>query len=115
MDWVISPRYGDTVFGGDSNRSTLSVYFRHGPSVPDHRQWQLISSDDEPKGGGRGFSLTRADNGYGVSFPHWFLAACSLGFAALFAFKKTWRFRLRSILIATTLLVIALGLGVYFL
>ena len=45
--------------------------------------------------------------------PHWFLAASSLALAALFAFKRTWRYSLRTILVATTLLAGLLGLAVY--
>jgi hypothetical protein len=48
-----------------------------------------------------------------VAVPHWFLAASSLGLAALFTFKRTWRYSLRTILIATTLLAAILGLAVY--
>jgi hypothetical protein len=39
-----------------------------------------------------------ARGGVGFSIPHWFLAACSLGLAALFAFNRT---------------AALLGLGVY--
>jgi hypothetical protein len=48
-----------------------------------------------------------------VTLPYWFLAASSLGLAALFAFKRTWRFSLRTILVVTTLLAALLGLAVY--
>jgi hypothetical protein len=48
-----------------------------------------------------------------VVMPHWFLAASSLGLAALFAFKRTWRYSLRAILVATTLLAGLLGLAVW--
>ncbi len=47
--------------------------------------------------------------------PHWFVAASSFGLAALFAFKRNWRFTIRTLLIATTLIAAALGLGVYLL
>jgi hypothetical protein len=65
---------------------------------------------------GLGFLFNaRAANGFGMSFPHWFLAATSIALAAVLAFKRSWRFSIRSILIATTLLAVALGLGVYLL
>jgi hypothetical protein len=48
-----------------------------------------------------------------VNLPYWLLAASSLGLAALFAFKRTWRFSLRTILVATTLLAGLLSLAVY--
>jgi hypothetical protein len=49
----------------------------------------------------------------GLLFSHWFLAASSLSLAALFAFKRTWHYSLRTILVATTLLAAILGLAVY--
>ena len=51
--------------------------------------------------------------GYALRVPYWFLSASSLGLAALFAFKRTWRFSLRTILVATTLLAAILGLAVW--
>jgi hypothetical protein len=49
----------------------------------------------------------------GILFAHWFLALSSLSLAALLAFKRTWRFSLRSVLVATTILAGLLGLAVY--
>jgi hypothetical protein len=56
--------------------------------------------------------VSEPDSTY-VCMPHWFLAASSLALAALFAFKRTWRYSLRTILVATTLLAGLLGLAVY--
>jgi hypothetical protein len=50
-----------------------------------------------------------------LSLPYWFLTVVSASLAALFAFKRTWRFTIRTLLIATTLIALALGLGVYLL
>jgi hypothetical protein len=62
---------------------------------------------------GLGFLFrVRPGNGFGISCPHWFLAASSFALAAVFHFKRNWRFTVRGLLIATTLLAIALGLGV---
>lgn len=47
-----------------------------------------------------------------VYVPHWFLSASSLGLAALFAFNRTWRYSLRTILVATALLAGLLGVAV---
>ena len=44
--------------------------------------------------------------------PHWFLAASSIGLAALLAYKPL-RFSIRGLLIATMLLAAVLGLTVY--
>jgi hypothetical protein len=58
------------------------------------------------------FHVERGHAHRGVTFPHWFLAASCLGIAALLAFKRTWRFSLRTILVATTVLAALLGLVV---
>jgi hypothetical protein len=60
-----------------------------------------------------GFEVTETKVGKGMELPHWFLAASSLGLAALFAFKRTWRYSLRTILVATMLLAGLLGLAVW--
>jgi hypothetical protein len=62
-----------------------------------------------------GFGLRRVYDGTIIRLylPHWFLAASSLALAALFAFNRTWRYSLRTILVATTFLAAALGLAVY--
>jgi hypothetical protein len=39
-----------------------------------------------------------------LSLPHWFLAALSLGLAAIFAFKRTWRISLSGLLWFTAIL-----------
>jgi hypothetical protein len=66
----------------------------------------------------RGYSLYDQWN-YGGSrsiwFGVWFLAALSLALAALFAFKEFTRFTVREILLATTVVALMLGLGVYLL
>jgi hypothetical protein len=61
----------------------------------------------------REFQWTRFADGLRVVIPHWFPAALSLGFAALCAFKRPWRYSLRTILVATTVLAGLLGLAVY--
>ena len=45
--------------------------------------------------------------------PFWFLCIASAFFAALLWPIKPWRFRLRTLLIAMTILAVALGLAVY--
>jgi hypothetical protein len=76
--------------------------------------WRLTSAavDPEPSSGS-GFSLALDSQPAWATAPHWFLAACSFGLAALFAFKRTWRFTVRGLLIATTVLAAILGLAVY--
>jgi len=50
-----------------------------------------------------------------IWFGVWFLAASSFALAALFTFKNFTRFTVREILFATTVVALALGLGVYLL
>jgi hypothetical protein len=49
---------------------------------------------------------------YGVLVPHWFLLVLAGTFAALPWLR--WRFTLRTLLIATTLVAVVLGLAVWF-
>ena len=67
-----------------------------------------------PLGGLLGFDYSRRESFVSATIPYWFLFASSLAIAALFAFKRTWRFSVRALLITTTLVAAALGLGVYF-
>ena len=60
-----------------------------------------------------GFDLRNDASRLSVAVPHWFLAASSLGLAALFAFKRTWRYSLQTILVAMTLLAGVLGFAVW--
>jgi hypothetical protein len=59
------------------------------------------------------FQWTHYPDGERFVVPHWFPTASSLGFASLFAFKRPWRYRLRTIIVATTLIAGLLGLAVY--
>jgi hypothetical protein len=77
------------------------------------RWWLQSRAVDPVPLPGSGFSLSLDPWPTWVTIPHWFLAASSLGLAALFAFKRTWRYSLRTILVATTLLAGLLGLAVY--
>jgi hypothetical protein len=62
-----------------------------------------------------GFGFDDEGRYFEVRAPHWLYAGAFASIAALFAFKRLWRFNIRSILIATMLLAVALGLGVYLL
>ena len=57
----------------------------------------------------RQFMWTRFSDGQRIVVPHWFPAALSVAFAALFAFKRTWRYSVRTMFIATTLGAVILG------
>jgi hypothetical protein len=100
----ISSVNGRIAIGGLDPRVTIGKFYLNVVSA-DSADWR--------KGGVLGFAYY--DDGLVTAFsaPHWFLAASSLGLAALFTFKRTWRYSLRTILIATTLLAAILGLAVY--
>jgi hypothetical protein len=55
-----------------------------------------------------GFGLSHSPDVQFVSFPHWFLALLSAAFAT--APWLRWRFSIRTLLIAMTLVAVALGL-----
>jgi hypothetical protein len=48
----------------------------------------------------------------GIKLPFWFLISICASISALFFFKRQWRFTLRTLLIATTLVAMVLGLMV---
>jgi hypothetical protein len=85
--------------------SMPELHFESFPFDPRQTDWR-----DETFAG---FGHSRLGTFRGLYFPLWFLAATSLGLAALFAFKRAWRYSLRAILVATTLLAAILGLAVY--
>ena len=59
-----------------------------------------------------GFVWERFLNGFGLQFPIWVLV-CGTTAAALAVLLPSWRFSLRTMLIATTLVAVALGLVGY--
>jgi hypothetical protein len=88
--------------------------FNRGDRWKDVRGWFFVSMPAESiyihaPVGRLGFCL-RADK---VSLPHWFLIVSLLGIAKLLAYKQTWQFSLRTILVATTLFAALLALAVY--
>jgi hypothetical protein len=58
-----------------------------------------------------GFGLSHSPDVQFVSFPHWFLVLLSAAFAT--APWLHWRFSLRTLLIATTLVAVVLGAVIY--
>jgi hypothetical protein len=58
-----------------------------------------------------GFLLRREANGFALFIPYWFLTLLAIAFAPLSWLR--WRFGLRTLLIATTLVAVVLGLVVY--
>jgi hypothetical protein len=133
--WIRSYTWRDTAImlagkninlgAGSVNGVVMVVAHRDAPHLDRKDRFYVTSHGVEPEYdrvdlsdfGVLGFSFNREayieSRGFYVSFPYGFLAASSFALAAIFAVKKSWRFTTRSLLIATTLL--ALGLGVYFL
>jgi hypothetical protein len=123
LDMIHSPIVGSKSFSWASNcgAAIWSVYNR--PSAIDGpTRWTFYSERSDPivrpQGetgvlSGLGFAFARSGRWTAIALPHWFLAASSLGLAALFAFKRNWRFTIRTLLVATTLVAAGLGIGVY--
>jgi len=58
-----------------------------------------------------GFRLnTYRDGGFFLAAPHWFCFVVSSLFAITIYFKRSYRFSLRTLLIATTLVAVVLGI-----
>ncbi len=128
--WVRSYTWFDQIGGPFANQIAVFVSNRgltgwgvtEGPRPQRHRDWTIGSHrySDRPatsRWTGKtqfGFGVIPRDNFglMGLYLPHWFLAASSLALAALFAFERTWRYSLRTILVATTVVVAILGLAV---
>jgi hypothetical protein len=122
--WVRSYFRADSLYGYFADDCPVGFHSHRGVAgciiefdsadyAPAKGWWfQSRSVDPEPLAGW-GFRLSLNSWPSWVFIPHWFLAASSLGLAALFAFKRSWRYSLRTILVATTLLAAVLGLAVY--
>jgi len=131
--WVRSFYYQDRLFLTvrgthfvvlDSRRNVASFVVEEAPDqlTDELSEWSLVTTPtlfkpmDKgwPRGviAGLGFSLNFEPGIFWLEAPHWFIAMASATAAAIFAFKRTWRFSIRTLLIATTLVAAALGLGV---
>ena len=111
---------GKYAFSATSYRGAVWVQRFDADRIADeaHWAWASIPADviyiHAPGNGLLGLRLFREETGVvKLSLPYWFLAASSLAFAALLAFKPITRFTVRGLLITTTLLAAVLGLAVY--
>jgi hypothetical protein len=59
-----------------------------------------------------GFSVEKLTDGFSLSVPYWFLVPCFAAIGTLAYASKWKRFSLRTLLIATTLVAVVLGLVV---
>jgi hypothetical protein len=91
---------------------------------PSPERWSLSSYPAFPRRAwrwengflyGLGFEVEIAAGLCYVMAPYWFWTGMPAALAALFAFKRSWRFSMRTLLVATTLVAGAFGLGVYLL
>jgi hypothetical protein len=123
--WVRSYYRGDSVAGPFRDTHMIGIGSHYGTTawmsrsqkrLPD--KWMVRHFAARPEEAAKrtqeGF-LARL--GFGVKhylmLPHWFLAALSFGLAALAWPRQFWRFTIRTLLLATTLLAGVLGLVVY--
>jgi hypothetical protein len=100
-------------FSFQSKRGTVQFHCRNGPAI-----WYLGNGNTKgilmvSQSGQHSFEFVNESGFVLVRVPHWFLtllsgAACS----ALYS-QWSYRFSLRAMLIATTLVAIVLGIGVW--
>ena len=107
--WRTSPSGLQTSIGSDEG----TTYIVHGylPSTPSEQQtlWGFTSVESSKER--LGFQWKSAGRLTFVHVPYWFLVLISAAFAAIPWIR--WRFNLRTLLIATTLVAVVLGLIVW--
>jgi hypothetical protein len=97
---------------GSFKASVLFVEFfvSRVPPTPPIR-FRTARYDVEPHWQYVGFQLEGDRSGTRLGLPHWFLVIVSATFAAIPWIR--WRFSLRTLLIATTIVALVLGLTIY--
>jgi hypothetical protein len=120
--WVRSYRAEDRASGNYSTSTGVRVYSSRGwvvcsKNTSQKYPWSLDLGSGfwlEPGDGRLNFSIPaeffRGAAFASVSIPHWFLVLASIGLVATSWPRKSYRFSLRSLFIATTLIAILLGL-----
>jgi len=94
------------VFPRDPSSNIVSFF---AASRPTYDESQTYYKDDV-----LGFYFRRTPSGFRLDVPHWFLALLSVSMAAApWRRQLDWRFSLRTLLIATTLVAVGLGLIMY--
>src|SRR5688572_20366810 len=109
------------VFPSTIRGITMVEFANSATFVQVEKKWRFSSTplnsmgpiEDHSKHTTFGFGIRRRSRSICLYFSMWVLVASCLGLAALFAFKRTWRYSLRTVLVATTLLAGLLGLAVY--
>jgi hypothetical protein len=121
MDAASGPIGKWYVFPSTIRGTTMIEFANSATFVQVEKKWRFSSTplnsmgpiEDHSKHTTFGFGIRPRSRSICLYFPLWVLVAASLGLAALFAIKRTWRYSLRTILVATTLLAGLLGLAVY--
>jgi hypothetical protein len=117
------------ISGPTSNGLGFQVYSTSGwivcsegsPAGPtQNKPWELNIGSERSLAGPeacnsvfRGFDILREPCVTRICGPHWFPVLLSAAFAAAPWFRRTWKFSLRTLLIATTLVAVVLGLIVW--
>lgn len=100
-------------FGSVKGSVLLNEFFvSQFPPMPPIR-YRTARYVDEPHWQYVGFRLEGINNGTQLGLPHWFLVVVSATTAAIPWIHWSNRFSLRTLLIATTLLAVVLGLAMY--
>lgn len=125
VDTVSDTRNGSYDIGYGSIRGVIQRDVGRPRSLRKFTEWKVVSRPLDPRPvtsrwqygilWGLGFHFGSVARFIHFKLPIWVLVAISATLATLFAIKRTWRFTIRTLLIATTLVAAALGLGVYLL
>jgi hypothetical protein len=107
---VITCRGGKALIGIESNRGRLAVFRTADRYGPDEFSWSLESYGPDEYVAPRALIFVWP-SGKCIGAPHWFGVFALAGLAA-FPWLR-WRFSLRTLLIATTLVAVVLGLAVW--
>ena len=99
-------------------RGQLIIESRDASTIPSYGPFEWLKfGHSSPKNFSRlktsflGFGLIGTQRGAAVVIPLWFLASVTVVLAT--TQRLSWRFSLRTLLIATTLVAVMLGLGVW--
>ena len=119
-----SPDIGSTYAASLQGKLRISLFREHRHSPTDFSRWGANTAPAERMAASLeaspmpnricalGFELVNYPNPFAFAIPFWFLILMSATMATLPWI--TWRFTLRTLLIATTLVALVMGLIVYF-
>lgn len=116
--WAPLPGHGQLVIASLQGQMELAVYLSVSASSPlwgakDYSvTWNHLSEVLFPRTVPLRFRRLRNSQGVNLSAPYWFLVPVSWVFAAAPWIRWSTRFSLRAMLIATTLVAVALGIYV---